>query len=372
MQDLAATSHRLLLSCDAVGGVWQYSLDVAAARGAQGAQTLLAVLGPPPNADQRQEAAALPGVELIETGLPLDWTAKCPGEVLDAAENLARLAGREQADLVQVHAPALVGRAVWPAPLLAVAHSCVATWWRAAGSGPLPDDLAWRAELTGLGLRRADLAVAPSRAFAADLAAAYGLDRPVAVVHNGRALPSQPQGPAPDGPVLTVGRLWDRAKNAQLLDRVAARVRGPIVAAGPLTGPHGESATLPALQTVGTLGRSRLEDCYRGAAVFASPAVYEPFGLAVLEAAGHGLPLVLSDIPTFRELWGGAALLLPADDDGAWVATLTMLLNDRERRTALGEAARARSLRYGREAMAARLAVLHGDLVNAVRLAATG
>jgi hypothetical protein len=34
----------------------------------------------------------------------------------------------------------------------------------------------------------------------------------------------------------------------------------------------------------------------------------EPFGLAVLEAAQAGCPLVLSDLPGFRELWDGAAL----------------------------------------------------------------
>jgi glycosyltransferase involved in cell wall biosynthesis len=39
-----------------------------------------------------------------------------------------------------------------------------------------------------------------------------------------------------------------------------------------------------------------------------APSLYEPFGLAVAEAARAARPLVLSDIPTFRELWGDAAL----------------------------------------------------------------
>jgi glycosyltransferase involved in cell wall biosynthesis len=41
--------------------------------------------------------------------------------------------------------------------------------------------------------------------------------------------------------------------------------------------------------------------------VFVSASRYEPFGLAVLEAARAGCALLLSDIPTFRELWAGAA-----------------------------------------------------------------
>ncbi len=49
---------------------------------------------------------------------------------------------------------------------------------------------------------------------------------------------------------------------------------------------------------------------YAAATVFASMARYEPFGLAVLEAAQAGMRLVLSDIPTFRELWDGAAIFV--------------------------------------------------------------
>ena len=45
------------------------------------------------------------------------------------------------------------------------------------------------------------------------------------------------------------------------------------------------------------------------AAIFARPARYEPFGLAILEAAQAGCALVLGDIPSLRELWADAALL---------------------------------------------------------------
>ncbi len=48
--------------------------------------------------------------------------------------------------------------------------------------------------------------------------------------------------------------------------------------------------------------------------IFVSTSLYEPFGLAVLEAAQAGCPLVLSDIATFRELWDGAAIFFPPGD----------------------------------------------------------
>jgi glycosyltransferase involved in cell wall biosynthesis len=44
------------------------------------------------------------------------------------------------------------------------------------------------------------------------------------------------------------------------------------------------------------------------AGIYAFPALYEPFGLSVLEAAASGCALVLGDIPSLRENWEGAAL----------------------------------------------------------------
>jgi hypothetical protein len=52
------------MSTDAVGGVWRYSMELAHGLGARGVEVVLAVLGPEPDADQRQEANDLAGVTL--------------------------------------------------------------------------------------------------------------------------------------------------------------------------------------------------------------------------------------------------------------------------------------------------------------------
>ena len=77
---------------------------------------------------------------------------------------------------------------------------------------------------------------------------------------------------------------------------------------------------------------------------------YEPFGLAVLEAAQAGCALLLSDIPTFRELWDGAALFVAA----ATIARASpsrasdaLLADPATRRGLGGAAARASGARYG-------------------------
>ena len=85
--------------------------------------------------------------------------------------------------------------------------------------------------------------------------------------------------------------------------------------------------------------------------IFASAARYEPFGLGVLEAAQAGCALVLSDIPTFRELWEGAAVFVPAEDPQAFAAAFRQLLADPEEAEWLGRLARVRAGRYTVERM---------------------
>ncbi len=307
---LGAFSRRILMTTDAVGGVWRYSVDLADGLAAHGVQTVLAVLGPAPGRMQRVEAEAVPGLRLVNTGLPLDWTAKSPAELDRASERLASLAALVGAEGIHLHAPALVGAVRWPAPVVAAAHSCVATWWRAVRGGAMPDDFAWRTAATEAGLLAADAVIVPTAAHGRAIEAVYG---PVSlqVVHNGsrpRRATAQ-RRPA----VLTAGRLWDAGKAAAWLDRAAAGLEAPVLAAGPTQGPDGPTAQFDHLQFLGNLGPDALAAEYAGATVFASMARYEPFGLAVLEAAQAGMALVLSDIPTFRELWAETAIFVATE-----------------------------------------------------------
>ena len=77
------TDLHVLMTADAVGGVWQYALDLSEGLRAHGVTTTIAVLGPSPSADQ-QAIAETTGAKLILTGLPLDWTARSRHEVEEA------------------------------------------------------------------------------------------------------------------------------------------------------------------------------------------------------------------------------------------------------------------------------------------------
>jgi glycosyltransferase involved in cell wall biosynthesis len=98
--------------------------------------------------------------------------------------------------------------------------------------------------------------------------------------------------------------------------------------------------------------------------VFVSVARYEPFGLAVLEAAQAGCPLILSDIPTFRELWGGAALFVQPEDEEALGSAIESLVQDPEARADLGRAARKRADAYTVEAMSAGVLAAYRSVLS--------
>jgi glycosyltransferase involved in cell wall biosynthesis len=338
---------RLLLTTDAVGGVWQYSLDLARALGERDVETIVALLGPAPDTDQRAEIEAVEGAMLVETGLPLDWLCDGPGPVLAAGARIAELAQEVRADLVQLNMPTLAAAALPPMPVIAVTHGCVSTWWQAAMPHvPLDPGYRWHRTLMGEGLRAANQVIAPTASYARIVARHYGLRHAPRVVHNGRAAFARVRPVPMHDCALTAGRLWDRVKGTELLDRAAGHLAVPFHAAGAVRGPHGETARIEHLHLLGHLDGGSLTSWLAARPVFVSAASFEPFGLAVLEAAAAGCALVLSDIPGFRELWDGAALFVEQRDEAAYARTIEALIGDPQQRLALGEAARVRSARY--------------------------
>lgn len=75
--------------------------------------------------------------------------------------------------------------------------------------------------------------------------------------------------------------------------------------------------------------------------VFVFPSYSEGFGMVALEASAAGCPVVAYDLPPFHEflLPGRTALLVPLGDVAALTAAVLSLLQDPDRRRAMGEAA---------------------------------
>lgn len=356
----------VLMTTDAVGGVFTYAVDAAAGLHRSGIRVTLALLGPAPDRTRREALRALPGVETVETGLALDWLAPDEAAVERSSAALAVSAGRIGADLVHLNAAAQAAAGGFPCPVIVGHHSCLATWWRAVrGAAPMPVDFARRTEWTARGLAGADAVVAPTEAFATETAVVYGIDRPLHLRNGRTRLPGGAvRASDREDFALAAGRLWDEAKNARVLDRAAARLGRPVLAAGPLRGPNGAAFIPERLLSTGTLDETGLADLMRRAAVFVSAARYEPFGLTALEAAQTGCPLVLSDIPTHRELWDGAALFVSPDDVDGFAAAMRSVIDRPGLRADLAAAARERAARFSADAMVRRLIGLYAAFLD--------
>lgn len=345
------TAPRVLMTADAVGGVWTYAVDLAGGLAQAGVQTTLVVLGPAPTPDQLADAQRIAGLDVIETGLPLDWMATELAEIREVGAMVRGLARGARADLVQLNSPALAIDGGFSAPVVGVCHSDLATWWSAVKDGPMPQDFRWRTQALWQGMLGCDALVAPSLAFATGTALTYECPRPF-VVHNGRRAAERPSL-ARERLVFTSGRLWDEGKNIGVLDAAAALIDAPLEAAGPLQGPNGEAARLRHARPLGRLSAAQVAERLGRAAVFASAALYEPFGLGVLEAAQAGCALVLSDIPTFRELWDGVAIFADPEDPEDFARACQALLADPAEAERMGAYAAARGQRYSVQAMTA-------------------
>lgn len=336
---------RVLMSTDAVGGVWTYATELRAELAASGVEVVLATLGPAPPHDG----------DGPWRNCRLEWQADPWDDVRASGEWLRELAAAARADVVHLNGYAQAALD-WPLPVIVTAHSCVLSWHeavRGAGAGPTW----WRyGEAVAAGLRSADAVVAPTAAMRRALRRHYGYGRPCRVIPNG--VSPHPAAAAPrEALVLGAGRLWDEAKGLDTLDAAAAGLPWPVEVAGAAGGREARHARL-----LGQLERERLRSRMGRASIFAHPARYEPFGLAVLEAALAGCALVLGDIESLREQWDGVALFVTPGDSAELRAALDRLIAEEALRGALaGEAQERARLRTGR-AMAAGYLELYSQL----------
>ncbi|ULB10535.1 glycosyltransferase family 4 protein [Cereibacter azotoformans] len=348
----------ILMTVDAVGGVWRYAMDLASGLRGQ-VDVVFAGFGPAPSDAQRREAEALGPLEWCEA--PLDWLVSGESELAVVPNMIAGVARRHRVDLIHLNLPSQAAGLSVPVPVLAVSHSCVVTWFAAVRQGVLPAGWLWQRRLNRQGLAAADAVVTPTQAQADLMASAYGPLPEVRVVPNTSRF-APPARRIARAMVVSAGRWWDEGKNAAVLDAAAPLIDWPVVMAGAAASPNGQAVEIRYAEARGELSHADLLDLMCEASIFVSPSRYEPFGLAVLEAARGGLPLVLSDIPTFRELWEGAADFFTPDDPMALAEAVNRLVRDPARRRTLGQAAQRRAADYTPERQARSMAAIYAEL----------
>jgi 1,2-diacylglycerol-3-alpha-glucose alpha-1,2-galactosyltransferase len=135
--------------------------------------------------------------------------------------------------------------------------------------------------------------------------------------------------------VICAGQVQPRKGVRQFVDAALAMPDVTFVWAGGmpfkrLTAHYGEMvrtvAHAPAnCLFVGDLPYEEMPRYFAAADCLFFPSNQETFGLAIIEAAAAGLPLVLRDLPNYRALFGGSYL---AGDNGTFVGILKSLRDD--------------------------------------------
>ena len=361
---------RVLMTTDAVGGVWQYSLSLARGlAGEYGCQVLLVCFGEPDRRDLADVASGL-GIDLVTLKLRLEWMPGSTSDVQQALKEVGKLAHSWRADILHSNQFCFGGLDSYVSKVV-VAHSDLLSWIAYHKQGGKLDDESVEAD-TGLrsyrtmvasGLGGATVVVSPSQFMAQCVDEIYGC--PSEVIHNGLWADIYQDGPKSGGAVVA-GRLWDEAKQAKVAVEAADGLPVELQLIGPTEGPTGERARLPETSNArytGALRWPEVRAALTSARFYLATSSYEPFGLSALEAALSGCAIVANDTPSFREIWGNAALFYRRNDAADLRSKLSMLIERPEEAVRLARAARARALeRYSGQKMTQRYLRLYKTL----------
>ena len=214
-------------------------------------------------------------------------------------------------------------------------------------------------------VRRADAIITPSRNTAEDLLTRTNVD-PDRVHVIPLAASPEPSGADPQQVLsrlkvhppylLFVGTLEPRKNLVRLIRayRRAAATGIPhsLVLAGRLGWHHQQLHRELALRgpgevlLTGGVGDDELDALYRHASAFVYPAIYEGFGLPVLEAMVRGVPVITSNSSSLPEVSGGAALEIDPESIRDIASAIESLVTDTALSEKLAARARARAERF--------------------------
>lgn len=345
MEDKRRMPLRILMTADTMGGVWTYTIELIKALDSFGIQVALATMGHNLSSRQREQVAALPQVTLYESNYKLEWMDNPWADLEAAGDWLLQINQEFNPDIIHLN-NFCHGNLNWGKPVVMVVHSCVSSWWQAVIGEAAPTDWAKYQRVVAEGLQAADLVIAPTAAMLQEAQELYGPFRQSQVIYNGQDT-AKFKYTHKEPFVFSMGRVWDDAKNISLLAQAGADLNWPVYIAGDARHPvTGHTLELPNVHFLGVLSETEIIDWLSRAAIFSLPVKYEPFGLAILEAALSGCALVLGDIPTQREIWGAAATYVNASNASELTSAISKLIQDEFIRNVMSFRAMQRGLGY--------------------------
>ena len=290
-----------------------------------------------------------------------------------AVPRIRRVLEQEQFDILHLHEP--MTPAICVATLAFARTPVVATWHASGPIGWMKAGL----PLWGVLMDRIDYRIAVSEP--ARQTIARWIPGEWEIVPNGTLIPDHADPGERDHRILFIGRHEPR-KGLQVLlrawpeirRRTGARLR--VIGADPLAvrlllARVGVSDD--GIDIAGFLSQEDLTSELLAAKAMAAPSLGgESFGMVLTRAFACATPVVASDIGGYREvIEPGTGVLVPPRDPGALADALVALLEDEERRRAIGIAARELAIeRYSWDRIARRLVEIYEQVTGRARAAA--
>jgi glycosyltransferase involved in cell wall biosynthesis len=324
-----------LITADTIGGVWTYTRELVTGLVQRGVRVTLVSFGNIPAAGETRWMDQLSGVDYHPTAFKLEWmqNEEAQADLETSAQYLGHIIRDSRPDLLHLN-QFYYGALDCNLPRLVVAHSDVVSWW-ACVHGEDPPPTPWMSryrEVVARGLAAASAVVAPSRWMLDQVERNYLKPARGLVIHNGRTPALFNPRVAKEERIVTIGRSWDAGKNTTLLLRMD--MPAPVYIVGSERHPE-KHEIAPASHSPRASVRLQSHQQERAvvqllarAGIYAATSRYEPFGLAPVEAALSRCAVVASDIPSFRELWEGAALFFCNNDAPELRKILEILVRD--------------------------------------------
>ena len=204
--------------------------------------------------------------------------------------------------------------------------------------------------------QRADLVIAVSEFTASQVCNLLHVERGrIRVVHHGVRMPATPPSADREPLVLSVGALQRRKNTLRLVEAFERMPRDwTLVLAGSSGGYAAEeilariaaSPRRPSIHIAGYVDLATLRSLYQRASIFAFPSLDEGFGMPVLDAMAHGVPVLTSNRSALPEVAGEAALLVDPFETDAIADGLIRLAEQPELRRSLADRGNLRARQF--------------------------